>query len=142
LHESSKLQEKTDVNQDCKYLRIRFTPESLVMLDVWFTAREHRTLRIISHRAIREFTANHKAATQPLDDWYRVAKRAVWNSLADVRMTYPHADLVGSCVVFNIGGNKYRLISRIAFKRQVLYIRFIVTHKDYDEGGWKHDCGA
>lgn len=112
------------------------------MLDVWFTAREHRILRIISHRAIREFTASNKAATQPLDDWYRIVKRAAWLSIAEVRMTYSHADLVGSCVVFNIGGNKWRLISKIAFNRQVLYIRFILTHKDYDEGGWKHDCGA
>lgn len=57
-------------------------------------------------------------------------------------MIYPHADPVGSCVVFNIGGNKYRLISKIAFNRRVLYIRFILTHKAYDEGGWKHDCGV
>jgi mRNA interferase HigB len=99
-------------------------------------------VRIISHRAIREFTANHKAAAQPLDDWYRIAKRAAWSNLAEVRMIYPHADLVGSCVVFNVGGNKWRLISKIAFNRHVLYIRFILTHKDYDEGGWKHDCGA
>lgn len=57
-------------------------------------------------------------------------------------MIYPHADLVGSCVVFNIGGNKWRLISKIAFNRHVLLIRFILTHKDYDKGGWKHDCAA
>jgi mRNA interferase HigB len=102
----------------------------------------NRTVRIISHRAIREFSASHKAATQPLDDWYRIAKRAAWNNVAEVRMIYPHADRVGSCVVFNVGGNKYRLISKVAFNRQVIYIRFILTHKTYDEGGWKHDCGA
>ena len=112
------------------------------MLDVWFTAREHKIVRIISHRAIREFTASHRAATQPLDDWYRIAKKAAWNNLAEVRMIYPHADFVGSCVVFNIGGNKWRLISKIAFNRHVLLDRFILTHKDYDKGGWKHDCGA
>lgn len=142
MHESSKLQEKTDVNHDWKCPRFRFTPESPAMLDVWFTAREHRIVRIISHRAIREFTVNHRAATQPLDDWYRIAKRAAWSNLAEVRMIYPHADPVGSCVVFNIGGNKWRLISKIAFNRHVLHIRFILTHKDYDKGGWKHDCGA
>ena len=57
-------------------------------------------------------------------------------------MIYPHADLVGSCVVFNVGGNKWRLVSKIAFNRHVLHIRFILTHKDYDKGGWKHDCCA
>jgi mRNA interferase HigB len=82
----------------------------------------------------------HEIAKQPLDDWYRIAKRANWNNLAEVRTVYPHADLVGSCIVFNVGGNKYRLIAKLDFQRRVLYIRFILTHKEYDEGGWKNDC--
>lgn len=87
-----------------------------------------------------EFTVKHKAAGQPLDDWYRIAKRANWNNLAEVRSVYSHADLVGSCIVFNVGGNKYRLISKVDFTRHILYVRFILTHKQYDDGGWKSDC--
>lgn len=98
------------------------------------------SVRVISHRAIRELTVKHKAAIQPLDDWYRIAKRANWNNFAEVRSVYPHADLVGSCTVFNVGGNKYRLIAKLDFTRSVLYIRFILTHSGYDEGGWKNDC--
>jgi mRNA interferase HigB len=82
----------------------------------------------------------HKAATQPLDDWYRIAKRANWNNLAEVRSVYSHADLVGCCIVFNVGGHKYRLIAKPDFTRHILYVRFILTHKEYDEGGWKSDC--
>ena len=77
---------------------------------------------------------------QPLDDWYRIAKKAKWRNLAEVRAVYPHADLVSRCVVFNIGGNKYRLIAKIAFHRHVIYIKYILTHKEYDQGGWKYGC--
>lgn len=84
----------------------------------------------------------HKESVKPLDDWYRIAKKADWNNLAEVRASYSHADLVGTCIVFNIGGNKYRLITKISFSRRVLYVRFILTHKDYDKGGWKNDCGC
>jgi len=97
-------------------------------------------VRIISHRAIREFVEQQKAAAKSLDDWYRIAKKARWRNLAEVRTVYPHADLVGKCTVFNIAGNKYRLIAKIAFHRQILYIKHIFTHKRYDQGGWKDGC--
>ena len=107
-----------------------------------FTSCEHKAVRIISHRALREFAEQHNPAAQPLDDWYRIAKKAKWRNLAELRAIYPHADLVGSCVVFNVGGNKYRLIAKIAYDRQALYVRQILTHKQYDQGGWKNDCGS
>ena len=81
-------------------------------------------------------------AAEPLDNWYRPTKRAAWKSLAEIRRDYPHADLVGSCIVFNIGGNKYRLITKIKFERQTVYIRFLLTHREYNKGGWKNDCLA
>lgn len=99
-----------------------------------------RTVRIISHRAIVEFGKTLKAAVQPLDDWYRVTKRADWKNLAEVQAMFPHADLVGTCVVFNIGGNKFRLITRVFFQTRKVYIVLILTHKEYDKGGWKSDC--
>jgi mRNA interferase HigB len=70
-------------------------------------------LRIVSRRAIREFCADHAEAAKPLDSWYRIARQAEWRSIADVRATYPHADAVGRCTVFNIHGNPFRLISAI-----------------------------
>ena len=97
-------------------------------------------VRIISRRAIIEFAKRHRAANQPLDDWYRIVKTADWHNLVEVQTTFPRADLVGNCVVFNVGGNKFRLIAKIAFRRQIVYVRFILTHKEYDKEAWKNDC--
>lgn len=73
-------------------------------------------------------------------DWFRVAKKCEWSSLTDVRRTFSHADLVGECVVFNIGGNKFRLITKIKFRAKVIYIRFVLTHGEYNKNAWKNDC--
>ena len=86
------------------------------------------------------FGSAHKSAAQPLDDWYRVAKKADWKNLAEVQVVFPHADLVGTCVVFNVGGNKFRLIARVFFQSRKVYVVAILTHKEYDKGGWKRDC--
>lgn len=69
--------------------------------------------------------------------WYRVAKRARWQHLADVREDFAHADVVGEYTVFNIAGNKYRLIVAIKYRHQIVYIRHILTHADYDKEKWK-----
>jgi mRNA interferase HigB len=66
-----------------------------------------------------------------------ISSRASWRSLVEVRGTYPHADLVGSVTVFNIAGNKYRLIARIQYASQAIYIRCVLTHAEYDKGDWK-----
>jgi mRNA interferase HigB len=66
-----------------------------------------------------------------------MAKKAQWRSLAEVRQTYPHADLVGRYTVFNIKGNHYRLIAEINYRFQQILIRAILTHADYDRDKWK-----
>ena len=77
----------------------------------------------------------------PLDAWYRTAKSAEWTSLEDVRKTYPSADgvPVGGKVytVFNIGGSHFRLIVEINYRTQRVFIRHVLTHAEYDKGGWK-----
>ncbi len=72
-----------------------------------------------------------------MDRWYRVAKRAVWSSFAEVRQTFNTADFVAPYVVFDIGGSKYRLIAEMNFARRVLFIRCIVTHQEYEKGAWR-----
>lgn len=98
------------------------------------------TMRVISRRAIREFVEVHRLAEGALDTWYQTAKRADWKNLVDVQTVYPHADLVGNCTVFNIHGNHYRLIGEINYHYQTIYIRRILTHKEYDRGNWKNGC--
>lgn len=93
-------------------------------------------MRVISRRAIQEFVRLHADALEPLDHWYRVSRRARWQSLIAVRLDFPHADAVGKYTVFNIGGNEYRLIATIKYQWQVVYIRHILTHAQYDKGVW------
>jgi mRNA interferase HigB len=97
---------------------------------------------VIRRRALIEFAKVHLDAAEPLDNWYRRTKQASWNNLVDVRTDYPHADLVGRCVFFNVGGNKYRLIVKIKFDRKTVFIRFVLTHREYDKESWKNDCVA
>jgi len=94
-------------------------------------------VRIISKAAITEFTKTDKGALESLLHWHSVTKRAAWRHLVDVRADFPHADAVGLFTVFNIGGNKYRLVSVIKYRWQIVYIRRILTHAEYDEGKWK-----
>jgi len=94
-------------------------------------------VHVVSHKAIRIFCAEHPSARGAMDRWYRVAKRAIWSSFADVKQSFNTADFVAPHVVFDIGGNKYRLIAEMNFARRVLFIRGIMTHKEYVKGGWK-----
>jgi mRNA interferase HigB len=73
------------------------------------------TVHVISRKKLVEFSKGHHDAGTPLDVWYRTTKKALWANLSAVKVQFPHADLVGTCVVFNIGGNKYRLITRLAY---------------------------
>jgi mRNA interferase HigB len=94
-------------------------------------------MRVISRQRIEEFIKRYPKARPSLDQWYQVALQATWTSLADVRRVYPHADVVGRRTVFNIAGNNFRLIARINYQRQIMYILFILTHAEYDKGDWK-----
>ena len=73
----------------------------------------------------------------PLMNWYRIARRANWGSLAAVRSDFAHADIVGRRTVFNIHGNDYRLIARVNYRAQRVFILHILTHAAYDRGEWK-----
>ena len=94
-------------------------------------------MHVVSHKAIRTFCEEHPLARSAMDHWYRVAKRATWSSFTEVRESFNTADFVAPHVVFDIGGNKYRLIAEMNFTRRVLFIRCIMTHKEYVKGVWK-----
>jgi mRNA interferase HigB len=96
-------------------------------------------MRVISRKKLREFWELYLKARTPLDAWYQVAKRAKWENFAEVRQTFNSADVVGRFVVFNIGGNKYRLIAVIHYNRGKVFIRHVLTHTEYDEGKWKDE---
>jgi mRNA interferase HigB len=98
---------------------------------------EPRRMHIISRRKLREFSQDHPDAREALDHWYNAARKAIWRNFSDLRATFGSADQVGNLVVFNIGGNKYRLIVRIYYKDAVILIRHVMTHKEYDRGDWR-----
>jgi mRNA interferase HigB len=92
-------------------------------------------MRIISRRTLRQFweQSQYSDAEQPLRAWFREASRADWKSPAEVKADYRSASIVGEDrVVFNIAGNKYRLVVRVNFPYRVVYIRFVGTHRQYD----------
>lgn len=68
-------------------------------------------MHVVSHKAIRNFCEEHPHARSAIDHWYRVAKQADWSSFADVRRTFNAADFVAPYVVFDVGGNKYRIVT-------------------------------
>jgi mRNA interferase HigB len=94
-------------------------------------------MNVISFKRIREFIALHRDAEVALKAWYTTVKKVHWQNLAEVKKVYPTADLVGRHTIFNIRGNKYRLISRIVYRSQTVFIVAIMTHEEYDLGKWK-----
>ena len=93
--------------------------------------------KLISNRAVREFAARHAEAAQPLQDFRRKIEKGSFGNFAELRAVFPAVDKVGERVVFNIGGNKFRLVAGIDFARQMLWVKAVLTHGDYDKGAWK-----
>ncbi len=94
-------------------------------------------MNVISKRKLFERAARHTDAKCAIQVWFEVARTAQWQSLEDIRQTYPAADMVGRLAIFNIKGNRYRLIVRISFKYRRVYIKEFLTHAEYDNGAWK-----
>ncbi len=94
-------------------------------------------MRIIAKRTLVEYWekgTGHRDAKAHLEAWYKEAKSAAWRNPADVKKQYRSASIVKSSrIVFNICGNKYRLVVKINYPAQIVFIRFIGTHKEYDD---------
>ena len=94
-------------------------------------------MHIITRKRLLEFANKHPDCSTALESWYRIVKRTEYNSFNELRQTFPSADNVGNLTVFNVGGNKARLIAAIHYKTHRIYIRHILTHKEYDRGTWR-----
>ncbi len=103
-------------------------------------------MRVISKARLKKFweISGHEDSEGPLRAWYtHVSSRTVaWQSWAEVKAEFGTASLVGNCAVFNIGGNKYRLVTRILYPSQKVFILKVMTHEEYDEDTWKDECGC
>jgi len=92
---------------------------------------------VISRPAILKFSEKHPDALVPLMNWYRITRKADWNSLAEVRKDFGHADVVGRRTVFNIHGNDYRLVARVNYETKRVFVLHILTHAEYTKGEWR-----
>lgn len=103
-------------------------------------------MRVISKSRLVQFweTPGCEDAAGPLRAWHtHVSHRTVdWKSWNDIKRDFASASHVGSCVVFNIGGNKYRLVTRVLFASHKVFILKVMTHSEYDDGKWQEDCGC
>jgi mRNA interferase HigB len=96
-------------------------------------------MHVISFRILREYIKNHADSQEVLNNWYKIASKAQWSNLVEVQQVFPKAEAVGNFTVFNIKGNKYRLIVSIDYEGQLIYIKYILTHAEYNKDNWKND---
>ncbi|MEH2298463.1 MAG: type II toxin-antitoxin system HigB family toxin [Nostoc sp.] len=96
-------------------------------------------MHIISTTTLKLFYQKYPDAESSLRGWNKVAKSAKWQNILEVRQAFNSADPVGELTVFNIQGNKYRLITYIDYQTKKIFIRNIITHTDYDTDKWKND---
>jgi mRNA interferase HigB len=94
-------------------------------------------MHVITRKRLNEFAARYPETKTAPASWYRLAKKAEFASFAELRGLFPSADQVGKLTVFNIGGNKVRLIAAVHYNRKRLYIRAALTHEEYDRDKWK-----
>ena len=103
-------------------------------------------MRVISKSRLRRFWSvpGRQDAERPLRAWHThvASKTVAWRSWGDVKTDFGAASVVGNCVVFNIGGNRYRLVTRILYPSQKVFVLKVMTHREYDKESWKEECGC
>jgi mRNA interferase HigB len=107
-------------------------------------------VRISSTKPLREFWSHKDAparSEQFLRAWYDLAAAAMWHNFAELKQTFGSADVVGDCVVFDVGNNRIRLIGRVRYANRegfsgILYVLAVLTHAECDRNTWPDDCGC
>lgn len=94
-------------------------------------------MRIIKRGAVEQLWQKHPDAKASLESWYAVVRRANWQTRVEMKRVYPHAGLVGRRTIFNIAGNEYRMIARVNYETQRVFVLYLLTHAEYDRGDWK-----
>lgn len=94
-------------------------------------------MHVITRKRLNEFVERYPETQNAIVKWYQLVKQNTAETFVELRKTFPSADQVGKLTVFNIGGNKVRLIAAIHYNRQKLYIRAVLTHPEYNLGKWK-----
>jgi mRNA interferase HigB len=90
-----------------------------------------------NNRTLREFSDRHPVSASPMQAFRHLVESSNFRNFAELRATFPSVDKIGDRYVFNIGGNKFRVVAAIAFSVQTLWVKAVLTHAEYDKGGWK-----
>jgi mRNA interferase HigB len=94
-------------------------------------------VKIVGAEKLTQFGKKHATARSPLGNWKQVVEAVEWTNPADMKMTFRTADVVGPQTVFNIGGNKYRLIALVNYRLRIVLVQHVLTHAEYDQEDWK-----
>ncbi len=94
-------------------------------------------MKLISNSALRAFALRVPTANDALQGWRRVIEKNRFGNWAELKAAFNSVDKVGELAVFDIGGNKIRLIAYVRFEKQVVYVKAVLTHREYDKGSWK-----
>ena len=96
-------------------------------------------MRVITRKRLQLFAKLHKDSENALNDWFHIMDKTEFKSFNELRKAFPSVDRIKNLTVFNIGGNKVRLIVAIHFNKGIVYIRNVLTHAEYDKETWKRD---
>jgi mRNA interferase HigB len=94
-------------------------------------------VHVITRKRLRDFAARYREAAEPLAIWYAIMAKTDFSTFAEMKRVFGSVDKVGKFTVLDIGGNKYRLIAAIHYNRRKVYIRYVLTHAEYDRNKWK-----
>ena len=94
-------------------------------------------MKLISNRALREFVSRHPLADESFKGWRRTVEKGGFANWAELKQSFGAVDKVGDKTVFDVGGNKYRIIAHVRFEKQIIYIKAVLTHDEYDKDKWK-----
>lgn len=96
-------------------------------------------MHVITRLRLTQFRDKYPNADTSLRLWYKLTSLAQWQNLTELRQVFPSADQVSNLTIFNIGGNNYRLIALVDYKHKKVFIRYVLTHAEYDKENWKND---
>jgi len=95
---------------------------------------------IASYEIIAKFKKKHADSRSALDAWYTLAQKSNWKNFEELKGTFSSAEVFKECTIFDIGGNKYRLIAGVDYEAQVVRVKQVLTHAEYNRDKWKKEC--
>nr|MBF0223353.1 type II toxin-antitoxin system HigB family toxin [Desulfobulbaceae bacterium] len=96
-------------------------------------------MHVITRKRLLDFSRKHPSCRSAIESWYRIIKFTDFRNFVELRAVFPSADQVGNFTVFNVGGSKARLVVAIHYNTGKIYVRHVLTHKEYDKGAWKEE---